>query len=158
MKLFRNYLTNSKLVFKTLAGIAFYYAGGVSAVRALNNIFGKRLTIVTYHRVTAGRVDDIEYSLPYLFVNVNTFERHIIFYKKYYNVINFEDLFDFQKIKELPWNSLIITFDDGYKDILINAVPILRKHGVSCTIFLPTDWVGRSEVPWWDEYFRGSIH
>lgn len=151
--MYKNNLHSGKSLLKMLVGLIFYHGGAFGALRTLNNIFGKRLTIVTYHRVTEEKVEGMECSLPYLFVNVNTFEKQIAFFKKYYNITNFKDLCDFEKIKVLPRNSLIITFDDGYRDIFINAVPILRKHGVSCTIFLSTNRVGRFDVPWWDEVF-----
>jgi peptidoglycan/xylan/chitin deacetylase (PgdA/CDA1 family) len=37
-----------------------------------------------------------------------------------------------------------ITFDDGYKDFLQFAHPILKKHGFPSTVFLPTRYVGKS--------------
>jgi len=71
-----------KSLIKTIIGIVFYYTGAFDLVRFINNLLGKRLTIVTYHRVTDEKIDEIQYSLPYLFVNINTFEEHVSFFKK----------------------------------------------------------------------------
>lgn len=38
--------------------------------------------------------------------------------------------------------SLCITFDDGYRNTLENAFPILRSMGWTATVFVPTDHVG----------------
>ncbi|MEQ1615046.1 MAG: polysaccharide deacetylase family protein [Hyphomicrobiaceae bacterium] len=41
------------------------------------------------------------------------------------------------------------TFDDGYRDNRVHAHPILKRHGVPFTIYVPTDFPdGRGEL-WW---------
>jgi len=37
----------------------------------------------------------------------------------------------------LPEGAVLITFDDGYRDNLENAVPILRAHGYPAVVFVP---------------------
>lgn len=44
----------------------------------------------------------------------------------------------------------VITFDDGYRDNLTNAVPVLRGHLAPYTIYVTTGFVDRSAVPWWE--------
>jgi hypothetical protein len=39
-------------------------------------------------------------------------------------------------------------FDDAYEDLVTYALPVLRKHGFPATVFVPTAYVGRSNV--WD--------
>ncbi|MFH1045784.1 MAG: polysaccharide deacetylase family protein [Candidatus Omnitrophota bacterium] len=41
-----------------------------------------------------------------------------------------------QKGLALAEKTIAITFDDGYKDVLENALPILRKFGFSATVFI----------------------
>ena len=36
-----------------------------------------------------------------------------------------------------------ITFDDGYHDFYTTALPILRRHNFSATVFLPTAFIGQ---------------
>jgi peptidoglycan/xylan/chitin deacetylase (PgdA/CDA1 family) len=136
-------------------GSAFYYSGAFNAFRSWNNRSGRRLTILTYHRVTHRPVDEIEESLPYLFVNAYTFEKQLIFLKEHYNIIGLRDLENCRDNKSLPRNSLLITFDDGYEDTFATAYPILLKHNIPFGVFLSVEWLGKREVPWWDEmYFR----
>jgi peptidoglycan/xylan/chitin deacetylase (PgdA/CDA1 family) len=42
--------------------------------------------------------------------------------------------------------TVVLTFDDGYRDFCIDALPILKQHGFSGTIFLVTDRIGNSPV------------
>lgn len=44
----------------------------------------------------------------------------------------------------LPRGAVLITFDDGYRDNLINAAPVLQKHGYPAVQFVPLAYVGNS--------------
>src|SRR5262245_47922286 len=37
----------------------------------------------------------------------------------------------------LPERAVLITFDDGYRDNLLNALPVLERHGYPAVIFVP---------------------
>lgn len=138
---------------KALFGIVFYYTGAFYLIRAWNNLSGKRLTIVTYHRVTDKNIDEISSSLPYLFVTESTFRKHLEFFKKHYRIINFNDLSIHEVDPDIPRNSLIVTFDDGYEDNLTKAFPILCEYDVPWTIFLATEKIGSNDICWWDRLY-----
>jgi peptidoglycan/xylan/chitin deacetylase (PgdA/CDA1 family) len=38
----------------------------------------------------------------------------------------------------------VLTFDDGFRDFLSHAWPVLSDHGFEATVFLPTGFIGRS--------------
>jgi peptidoglycan/xylan/chitin deacetylase (PgdA/CDA1 family) len=38
---------------------------------------------------------------------------------------------------------VVITFDDGYKDFVVNVLPILLNYGATATVFLVTEMLGR---------------
>ncbi len=42
----------------------------------------------------------------------------------------------------LPDGAVLITFDDGYRDNLLNAAPVLRSHGYPAVQFVPIAYVG----------------
>lgn len=44
----------------------------------------------------------------------------------------------------LPSKPLVLTFDDNARGIGRNAVPLLRKHGFAATLFVHTNYVGRT--------------
>ncbi len=61
-------------------------------------------------------------------------------------VVTMDDLLEARNGgRALPGYSIIITFDDGFRDFLQAAYPVLEKHGVSAMVYLPTDAIGRCE-------------
>ena len=46
--------------------------------------------------------------------------------------------------KPLPAGAVLITFDDGYRDNLVNAAPVLKRHGYPAVQFVPIAYVGES--------------
>lgn len=51
----------------------------------------------------------------------------------------------------LPERPVAVTFDDGYHDNLLNAVPVLTDLGQTATVFIPTDHVGGTAA--WDRRY-----
>jgi peptidoglycan/xylan/chitin deacetylase (PgdA/CDA1 family) len=44
--------------------------------------------------------------------------------------------------------SIVLTFDDGYADNLLTALPILQRHGFRATVFVVTDFVNAGATPY----------
>ena len=42
-----------------------------------------------------------------------------------------------------------LTFDGAYKDVITAAYPILSRHGVPFTVYLPTAFPDGVGEPWW---------
>jgi peptidoglycan/xylan/chitin deacetylase (PgdA/CDA1 family) len=139
---------------KVFGGI-FLYAGIFHFVRFLHNICGKRVTIITYHRITDRKMSEIEASLPFLFTSQQVFEKQLMFIKKRYNVITFEELMKWGKNGKPPWNCLIITFDDGYEDNFRSAHKSLGKMSLPATFFITVDKIGNKNGGpyWWDRLY-----
>jgi len=55
--------------------------------------------------------------------------------------------------RRLPREAVALTFDDGYASVL-EAVPLLQKHGLHATVFLPTELIESGGRFWWDELAR----
>ena len=78
-----------------------------------------------------------------LSIDLKSFEKQLKYLaNEKFKTINFEEIDSSSK------NSIIITFDDGYKDILINALPLLNKYNFKATCFIVSSLVGQSNL--WD--------
>jgi peptidoglycan/xylan/chitin deacetylase (PgdA/CDA1 family) len=46
-----------------------------------------------------------------------------------------------QQDRPFAEKTVVITFDDGFKDFYIHGFPILKEHGFDATVFLPTGFI-----------------
>lgn len=59
-------------------------------------------------------------------------------------------LADLRAGRPLPPRALAVTFDDGYRDNLTIAGPLLRRMGIPATCFLVPGILSGQVVPWWE--------
>jgi len=63
---------------------------------------------------------------------------------------------DFEQYKKackrggLKKHTVLVTFDDGYKDNFIHAYPILKELKIPALISVSTGFIGKTRAPWWD--------
>jgi peptidoglycan/xylan/chitin deacetylase (PgdA/CDA1 family) len=100
--------------------------------------------ILTFHRVN----DDHDPFFPA--VPTPVFEERMAYIARHYLVLTVEELVERMQRGAAPRNALAITFDDGYRDTLTHAAPVLARHGLRATIFLATGYIGTPEPPWFD--------
>lgn len=76
--------------------------------------------------------------------------------KENYKIFPLKDILEMVNNKaSLPENSIAITFDDGYRDNLYFAVPILKKYNFTATLFLAVDYIEgefTKEKDYWEEW------
>lgn len=58
----------------------------------------------------------------------------------------------------LPRNPVLITFDDGYRNNLLRAAPILLKHGIPAVFFLTAAHLGQNRLLWPTEVYRAILY
>lgn len=113
-------------------------------------LYGNRLRVLSYHRILEREEN---FHDMFLSATPKEFEKQIRYLRKRYNVISLKKLvYCLKNRKNLPKNSVLITFDDGYKDFYYNALPVLRKYKIRPVVFLTTNFVG-GKLTWWDNLF-----
>jgi peptidoglycan/xylan/chitin deacetylase (PgdA/CDA1 family) len=51
---------------------------------------------------------------------------------------------------DLPPRAVAVTFDDGYRNVLTCAGPVLRAHGIPATVYVVSDFVFAGRMLWTD--------
>jgi peptidoglycan/xylan/chitin deacetylase (PgdA/CDA1 family) len=78
-------------------------------------------------------------------------ERQLRFLRRYTNVVDLrEALATLAAGRPLPARAVAITFDDGYRDQLELAVPMLERLDLPATFFLIPGVLSRTVRPWWE--------
>lgn len=111
----------------------------------------KRLLILMYHDLAPGTLTNNRGEGSGL-ITADIFEIHLKAILKDFRPITVEEaMLELDNHGEFRENSVAITFDDGYSSVYNVAWPILRKYGVSATVFITTDWIDGKIRFWWDE-------
>lgn len=103
-----------------------------------------KLTIVMYHYVR-----DLHCSrFPKIKgLQVDAFKEQVSYLKRHYVPISAYDLMDaIETGSELPSNSVLLTFDDGYIDHFTEVFPILDKENISGCFFPPAKCILENKV------------
>lgn len=95
----------------------------------------KKVNIVMFHYVRP--ISNSQYP-NIKGLELTSFQRQLDFFQKKFNIIKAEDLIEASKgLIELPENSCLLTFDDGYKDHYDYVLPELYKRKLQGSFFPP---------------------
>jgi peptidoglycan/xylan/chitin deacetylase (PgdA/CDA1 family) len=99
-----------------------------------------------YHRVASPSID------PWgLAVAPNRFRDQLKVIARRRTILAMEEFVAALDEGSLPRHAVAITFDDGYRDNLTNAAPLLEEVSAPATVFLTASAIGRETPFWWDE-------
>jgi peptidoglycan/xylan/chitin deacetylase (PgdA/CDA1 family)/2-polyprenyl-3-methyl-5-hydroxy-6-metoxy-1,4-benzoquinol methylase len=116
-------------------------------------VYTNRLPILMYHRVASSGAA----AMSAYRVAPEKFEEQLGYLRDagYYSV----GLEDWRAAsvnrRPFPGKAVLITFDDGYRDFLTQAWPLLKRYGFSATVFLVVDEIGKSNS--WDRAFGEEV-
>ncbi len=96
----------------------------------------KKLFILIFHRV----LDAPDFMRPGE-VDKKVFTWQMQLLAKYFNVLPLAEALDKLDKDQLPPRAVCITFDDGYADNYLNALPILKEHNLTATFFIATGYL-----------------
>ena len=104
----------------------------------------KKVTIIMYHYVRA--LNESRYPLI-KGLDLKLFRNQIQFLKNKYNFISCNDLIDSIEGKsDIPENSVLLTFDDGYIDHYTNVLPILLENDIKAFFSMPGKILAEGKV------------
>ena len=128
-----------------------YLSGIASLYGSLSRGDGSA-AILMYHSVVDESLEG--FVDPDNSVKVEQFRKQMAYLKKRCNVISLEALLHAIENKTpLPKRTVVLTFDDGYRDNLTHAAPILKEYDLPATIFVCTGYIERQESQWIDDVY-----
>jgi peptidoglycan/xylan/chitin deacetylase (PgdA/CDA1 family) len=123
--------------------------GAKTARRSGQWLLGKvvpHAVILGYHRVTDG-------PDPYrLGVSLERFAEQLAVIARTARPLSLDEFPNLLARGRLPKRTVVVTFDDGYADVLHRAKPLLDRFGIPATVFVISGALGREL--WWDRLDR----
>lgn len=129
-------------------------SGFSMVVRGLERVSRWRtdlLSVLTYHRV------DEAATSPHLYPGLisagpRAFEEQVAVLASRHNPVSISQVLDARREhRPLPPRSVLVTFDDAYRDFSEHAWPVLRRHRVPAVLFVPTAYPDHpTRRFWWD--------
>lgn len=118
----------------------------VRRVRRLLTPFGRTCFIFVYHRIAESPID------PWgLAVSPDQFREQMLWLRANADPVPLESIIFARSPRDLTRRSVAITFDDGYADVLLNALPILEELKIPATVFLTAGFLDLPGEVWSDE-------
>lgn len=104
----------------------------------------RAIPILMYHSIA----DDVDADVHPYFRTVTTpatFARQVTYLQQNgYNAITLSEAVNLlQNELTIPSKSVVLTFDDGFRDFLTNAYPILEREHFRATVFVSSDYIGK---------------
>ena len=108
--------------------------------------------VLMFHRVAEPPMDPFG-----LAVTPQTFERLLEELRRETEVLSPQQFVEMIEGNLPPGRYSLITFDDGYEDVVANALPILRNQKVGAVWFIPSRILRDSTAFWWDILAEGIL-
>lgn len=109
--------------------------------------------ILTYHGVLPAGYAPMDADLDGVMVGANAFRKQLRFLKKNYTLISPEHFRAWMADEvEMPSRAVLLTCDDGLKNVLEEMVPILQEFEAPCLCFVTGQSLSRTRsILWYDE-------
>lgn len=96
----------------------------------------RSLAVLAYHEVTAP----------------DRFERQLDHLQRVARMVTIDQVVAAVEDRdELPERAVLLTFDDGHRDVYEIVMPILRSRGIPAVAFVVAGLIGTNNPPWWTE-------
>ncbi len=116
-----------------------------------HSLWPNRLTVLAYHRIADPNGPGFDTFKPNVSATPAAFAAQMDFMRRRFNIVSAGQVVAWlQGQQSLPARPALITFDDGYRDNLDHALPVLQQRNLPAVIFLATDYIGKSTPFFWD--------
>ena len=129
------------------------HAGGAFSI---SRRFGRRSTavILRYHSVSPDAESPLAYIDPGLAIPMEAFDRQMKFLRERYTPVSLGHILEaILEGRQLPRRAVAVTFDDGYRDNNVGAIPVLKKNCIPATFYITAGCVN-DRAPLWTSRLR----
>ena len=105
------------------------------------------INIVLYHDIFNNNPSDGTKSLGGM-IEREVFIKHLKYYKRYYNVLSFNQFIDIIQNGKSIKNGLLITFDDGYRSTFTEGLTLLKEFDFSAAVFITSSGINNENILW----------
>jgi peptidoglycan/xylan/chitin deacetylase (PgdA/CDA1 family) len=102
--------------------------------------------VLSYHRIGDAAQSDLNRSL---WTPASRLDAHLRFLRQWFDIVSPDQLRP--ELLSRFGRRVVVTFDDGYRDLYEAAYPVLEANGVRATMFLCAGFLDRAATAWWDE-------
>jgi peptidoglycan/xylan/chitin deacetylase (PgdA/CDA1 family) len=112
---------------------------------------GGELMVVLYHRVVdPADVGDLDTDL--IDATPADFDAQMGSLARQYRPVSIDEVLAAHRAgRPVPAGSVLVTFDDGYRDNFEHAFPILKRHGIPGLFFISSGHVDGRRLFWWEQ-------
>lgn len=103
--------------------------------------------VLSYHRVGDAASSDANRDL---WTTADSLDAQLRFLKRSFEIVEPADLARGERLSERG-RRVMVTFDDGYRDLYDVAFPVLQANRVNATMFLCSGFLDGLASAWWDE-------
>ncbi|MEE8170361.1 MAG: polysaccharide deacetylase family protein, partial [Phycisphaerae bacterium] len=113
---------------------------------ARRHINAASINIVTYHSV-APEEGPFTAGLPLRHTPRDLLD-HMTYLRRFFRPMRLSGVIDALRRGQLLDRAVVVTFDDGFRDTLVHAGPILRRLGIPMSVFVVTSVVDNRDLIW----------
>ena len=134
---------------KGAAAVALHYSGARGLLSTLQRraVGGRRVLILSYHRVVGNIELEAKRGLPTLNISQETFRKHLETLQETHDIVRLDDALDIlDGSRRASRDVAVITFDDGYRDVYTWAYPVMKQMHVPAVVYVPSNFIGTTDM------------
>ena len=130
---------------------AIFSTSGALGIHRLFAFLNRNQPIVlTFHGVTATPPRNI-CNYEGIHLDLSVFARLMGHLASHYQTVSLARVVDWLEGRSAaPERAVVVTFDDGFRNVLTTAAPVLQRLNIPATLFVTTDFVFEGKMLWPD--------
>ena len=123
----------------------FYGAGQVGQLPVFRTLFTGRAAIICFHEIQRDCASELMTG-----TSVSLFEFSLSWLRRQgWSIVSLDECLQKLASNDQSGRCAVLTFDDGYRDNVSVALPILERHNAPFMMYVPTGAPTRSMQSWW---------